>query len=205
MEFIHELYTWVVGWAHTPYSGMALFGIAFAESSFFPIPPDVLMIPIMIARPPVALLFAALATLASVMGGAFGFGIGKWGGQPVLRRFFSDEKVQVVQHYYNKYDIWAISIAGFTPIPYKVFTISAGAFELDFKRFMIASTIGRGGRFFLVGTLIMVFGEAIQAFIDQYFDLAAILFTILLLGGFYVLNMVGKRLQPAEAPEVGEL
>lgn len=200
MDLLHSLYEWVVAWAHTPYASIALFGIAFAESSFFPIPPDTLMIPLAISRPPAALLFAALATLASVLGGAFGYAIGKWGGQPVLRRLFAQEKIRMVQHYYHKYDVWAIGVAGFTPIPYKLFTISAGVFDLDFKRFMLASILGRGGRFFLVGGLIMVFGETIQWFIDEYFDLAAVAFTVLLIGGFYVLNVLGKRMKPLEAP-----
>lgn len=202
MELVHELYTWVVGWAGTPYAGVALFGIAFAESMIFPIPPDALMIPMMIAQPSLALVFAGIALVASVFGGIAGYGIGKKGGRPVMYRLFSDEKIRVVEHYYNKYDVWAISIAGFTPIPYKLFTISAGAFNLDLKRFMIASLIGRGGRFILVGGLIMLFGRQIQFFIDEYFDVAAIAFTVMLLGGFYVINVIGKRLQPAEAQNV---
>ncbi|MDQ7029787.1 MAG: YqaA family protein [Ardenticatenia bacterium] len=200
MELLRSLYDWVVAWAYTPYAGVALFGIAFAESSFFPIPPDVLMIPLAISRPPIALLFAALATVASVLGGVFGYVIGKLGGQPVLHRLFSEEKIRAVRHYYHKYDVWAIGIAGFTPIPYKLFTISAGVFDLDFKRFMLASLVGRGGRFFLVGGLIMIFGEAIQGFIDEYFDLLAIAFTLLLIGGFYVINVAGKR---AKSPVKG--
>lgn len=199
MEILRSLYDWVVAWAYTPYASVALFGIAFAESSFFPIPPDVLMIPLAISRPPFALLFATLATVASVLGGVFGYLIGKWGGQPVLHRLFSEEKIRTVQHYYHKYDVWAIGIAGFTPIPYKLFTISAGVFDLDFKRFMVASLLGRGGRFFMVGGLIMVFGEAIQGFIDEYFDLLAVAFTVLLIGGFYVINVVGKRVKPVKA------
>lgn len=206
MELVHELYNWVVAWAQTPYAGAALAGIAFAESIFFPIPPDALMIPVMIASPTFALGFATIALLASVFGGATGYAVGKKGGRPVMYRFFSDEKIRVVEHYYNKYDVWAISIAGFTPIPYKLFTISAGAFNLDFKRFMVASLVGRGGRFFLVGVLIMIFGEQIQFFLDEYFNVAAVAFTVLLLGGFYVLNVIGRRLQPEPAEvEVSEV
>ncbi len=204
MDLLRSLYEWVVAWAGTPYASVALFGIAFAESSFFPIPPDTLMIPLAISRPPLALVFATLATVASVLGGAFGYAIGKWGGQPVLHRFFNQEKVRMVQHYYHKYDVWAIGVAGFTPIPYKLFTISAGVFDLNFKRFMLASLLGRGGRFFLVGGLIMVFGETIQGFIDEYFDVAAVAFTVLLIGGFYVLNVLGKRMKPVEAQPEAE-
>ncbi|MFQ5858263.1 MAG: YqaA family protein, partial [Anaerolineae bacterium] len=176
-----------------PYGGVALFAIAFAESSFFPVPPDVLMIPLALAQTAKALLFAAVATAGSTLGGMFGFSIGDKGGRPLLRRLFKPEKIALVQGYYRRYDVWAVGLAGFTPIPYKLFTISAGAFGLDFKRFVLASIVGRGGRFFLVGLVITLFGEPVKAILDTYLELAVIAFAVLFVGGFYVINVLARR------------
>ena len=107
-----------------------------------------------------------------------------WGGRPVVDRLFSQEKIEFVEQKYQRYDVWAILIAALTPIPYKVFTVTAGMFRLHFGRFMLASLLGRGARFFAVGFLIALFGEPIAAFIDQYLDILFIVFMILLVGGF---------------------
>ena len=192
MEILRDLIEWTTSWATTPYGGVALFAIAFAESSFFPVPPDVLLIPLALAKTSWALLFAAVATLGSLAGGILGYFIGDKGGRPLLKRFFKPEKVALVQDYYRRYDVWAVGIAGFTPIPYKLFSISAGAFGLDLKRFVLASMVGRGGRFFLVGLAILVFGESVKAFLDEYFDFAVIAFAILFIGGFYAINLLAR-------------
>jgi membrane protein YqaA with SNARE-associated domain len=193
MEILRDLIEWTTSWATTPYGGVALFAIAFAESSFFPVPPDVLLIPLALAKTSWALLFAAVATLGSLAGGILGYFIGDKGGRPLLKRFFKPEKVALVQDYYRRYDVWAVGIAGFTPIPYKLFSISAGAFGLDLKRFVLASIVGRGGRFFLVGSAILVFGESVKAFLDEYFDFAVIAFALLFIGGFYAINVLARR------------
>ena len=193
MEILRDLMEWTTGWATTPYGGVALFAIAFAESSFFPVPPDVLLIPLALAKTSWALLFAAVATVGSLAGGILGYFIGDKGGRPLLKRFFKPEKVALVQGYYRRYDVWAVGIAGFTPIPYKLFSISAGAFGLDLKRFVLASIVGRGGRFFLVGLAILVFGESVKAFLDEYFDFTVIAFAILFIGGFYAINLLARR------------
>ncbi len=200
MEFLRDLVEWTAAWAHSPYGGAALFAIAFAESSFFPIPPDVLMIPLALARTGQALLFAAIATLGSAVGGILGFFIGDKGGRPLLRRFFKREKVDMVQHYYRRYDVWAVGMAGFTPIPYKLFSISAGAFGLDFKRFLLASFVGRGARFFLVGLVIALFGEPVKALLDTYFEVAVVAFALLLIGGIYIVNLLARRSTGWQAP-----
>lgn len=199
MEFLRDLVEWTAAWAHSPYGGAALFAVAFAESSFFPIPPDVLMIPLALARTAQALLFAAIATAGSTLGGIFGFFIGDKGGRPLLRRFFNREKVDMVQRYYRRYDVWAVGIAGFTPIPYKLFSISAGAFGLDFKRFLLASFVGRGARFFLVGLVIATFGEPVKAMLDAYFEVAVVAFALLLIGGIYVVNLLARRISGRQA------
>lgn len=192
-DILHGAVAWTVSWAETPYATWALFLIAFAESSFFPVPPDALMIPLALGAPERALWFALVCTLGSVAGGILGYWIGRWGGRPVLDRIFSQEKISLVQSQYRKYDIWAVGLAGFTPIPYKLFSISAGVFELDFKRFVIATILGRGGRFFLVGLLIFFFGETVGAWLEQYFELAAVLFAVLLVGGFWFVSYMGRR------------
>ena len=193
MEFLRDLIEWTAGWAASPYGGVALFAIAFAESSFFPVPPDVLLIPLALARTAWALLFAAIATGGSLAGGLLGYYIDDKGGRPLLQRFFKPEKVALVQNYYRRFDVWAVGIAGFTPIPYKLFSISAGAFGLDLKRFMLASAVGRGGRFFLVGLVILIFGEPVKVFLDEYFELAVVAFSVLLVGGFFVINLLARR------------
>ena len=193
MDIVHDLIAWVTHWADTPFGGIALVVIAFAESSFFPVPPDVLMIPLALAQTTKALFFAAAATAGSTLGGILGFFIGAKGGRPLLQRFFKPETIALVQNQYRQYDVWAVGLAGFTPIPYKLFSISAGAFGLDLKRFVLATIVGRGGRFFLVGLAILIFGEPMKAFLDENFDLAVVAFAVLFIGGFYAINLLARR------------
>ena len=183
-----RLYDWILHWAETPYGTWALFLLAFTESSFFPIPPDPLLIALAVARPQMALKFALVCSIGSVLGGCMGYLIG-WQfmagiGDRIVVLYGLSEKVAYIETMYNRYDAWAVAIAGFTPIPYKVFTIAAGAFQINFPVFVIASIASRSARFFLIGGLIRLFGEKIQAFIEKYFDILAITFTILLVGGF---------------------
>ena len=187
-----------MAWAESPYGPAALFAIAFAESSFFPVPPDVLLIPLSIANPSAALVFALVCTLGSVLGGILGHQVGMRGGRPIALKLFGEEKIMLVQRLYQRYDVWAILIAAFTPIPYKVFTVSAGVFELNFGRFVLASAIGRGARFFLVGGLIFAFGETIQHYISQYFELAVTLFAVLFVGGFILINAAARVIRRRE-------
>lgn len=198
LEPLYALKDWTVAWADSPYAVWALFGIAFAESSFFPIPPDALMIPMGFAASAAgnsahALTLAAVTTAGSFLGGMFGFQIGRWGGRPLLHRFFDAAKINLVQGAYRRFDVWAVGLAGFTPIPYKIFSISAGAFDLDFKRFLLATILGRGGRFFLVGAFIAVFGPAVQDLVSQYMEVAAVAFAALLVAGFWVVGYAGRR------------
>ncbi len=185
---LRRMYDWVIRWAETPYGDWALFVIAFAESSFFPIPPDVLLIALGIAIPKKSLRYALLCSVGSVLGGCFGYFIG-WQfmagfGDKIINLYGFGDKYSYIQDLFMKYDAWAIGIAGFTPIPYKIFTISAGAFKINFPIFLIASAISRSARFFLVGGLIYYFGPSIQIFINKYFDILAVAFTILLIAGF---------------------
>ena len=183
---------WVIAWAYTPYGGVALFINAVAESSFFPLPPDVLLIALSILRPPWAFGYAAICSVGSVIGGVLGYFLGLKGGRPLLRRLISEERIHFVERYYQKYDIWAVGIAGFTPIPYKAFTISAGAFGLDLKRFILVSLVSRSARFFLVGSMIFIFGETVKIYLTKYMDIVSIAFVALLILGFVVVHFFAK-------------
>lgn len=187
---LKRLYDWVLTWAHHRYAGLALFLLAFAESSIFPIPPDVLLIALALGIPTRAFRLAAITTLGSVLGGLAGYAIG-YGfmaslGQWILDVYNFHAQFDRIRALYLEYDIWAVAIAGFTPIPYKVFTIAAGAFEMDVWRFTLASLVSRGARFFLLAWLIHHYGIAIKGFIDRYFNLLTLLFMALLVG-FFVL------------------
>lgn len=189
---LRRLYDWVRHWAETPYGTWALFILAFCESSFFPIPPDVLLIALAVVLPRKSFRYAAVSALGSVLGAILGYLIG-WQfmgriGAPIIAFYGLGPKVAQIQSLYQQYDAWAIGIAGFTPIPYKLFTISAGMFEVNFAVFMIASILSRSARFFLVAGFIFVFGPSIQSFIDRYFNLLAIAFTVLLIGGFVLVK-----------------
>ena len=191
---LKKLYLWVLHWSETPYGGWALFFLAFAESSFFPIPPDVLLIALAVGKPEKSLRFAAVCAAGSILGGMLGYLIG-WQfmtavGVRIVDFYGLTEKIEYIETLYNQYDAWAVGIAGFTPIPYKVFTIAAGAFKINFMVFVLASAVSRSARFFLVGGLIYVFGPGIQAFIDKYFNLLAVVFTVLLVGSFFILKYI---------------
>ena len=189
---IRRLYDWVLSWADTKYGVPALFVLAFTESSFFPIPPDILLIALALSAPSRAFRFAAWCTLASVLGGLFGYFIGYalWAVfEPYLiNRVFSQENFDLVTAKYNEYGALAVFIAAFTPIPYKVFTVAAGVAKLNLFGFTGASILGRGGRFFLVALVIRLAGPRAKRWIDEYFNLATIVGTLLLIGGFLLIK-----------------
>ncbi len=197
MKFVRKLYDWVLHWAETPYGPLALFVLAFAESSFFPIPPDALLIALALGIRKKSFTFAAICTLASVLGALLGYGIGYyawWNGANEFSNLanfffanipgFTHEIFYNVKVLYDEWNFWIVFTAGFTPIPYKVFTITGGAFNINLLLFIIASIVSRAGRFFLVAFLIWKFGDQIKGFIDKYFNWLAIGFTVLLVGGF---------------------
>jgi len=192
--FIRRLYDWVLHWAETPYGSLALIILAFAESSFFPVPPDVLLIALAISIPEKSYLYALQTTVSSVIGGMLGYYIGMALmdiiGWRIIDFYNARQLFTELFKTFNDYNFWAVLIAAITPIPYKVFTISAGAAGANFGVFMLASIIGRSIRFFAVGTLIYFFGERIRNFIDKYFNLLSIVFMILLVGGFVLIKYV---------------
>ena len=194
MELVHNIVNWMVSWADTPYASLSLFILAFWESSFFPLPPDPLLIAMAIADPTRAPLYALICTAASVLGATLGYLIGRKGGRPVVNRLFKEKRVLAAERLYQRYDVWAVGAAAFTPIPYKVFTITAGIAGLRFWPFVLASVIGRGTRFFFIGLAVYFFGPAIQNAIDQYFELLTVSFLALVILGFITVKYGGEYL-----------
>ena len=192
--WVRSLYDWVVGLSERPNAVRTLFVIAFAESSFFPIPPDVLLIPLAIGNPRRALRFAALCTVGSSLGALLGYFLGlefyEVIGQRIVAFYSVGEQYERVQALYQQWDVVAIALAGFTPIPFKIFTITAGVFKINLITFTIVVVLSRGARFFLLGGLIWRFGPNIQNFVDRYFNLLVVLFSILLVGGFFIVKYV---------------
>ncbi len=189
---LRRLYDRTMSLAATPYAVWALAFVAFLESSVFPIPPDVLLIPMVLAARLKAFNYVLIATLASVAGGLLGYAIG-WGlwevvGQPVLELYGAMDKFEEFKQGYNEYGALIVFMAGLTPFPYKVITIASGAFGLDIMAFLVASILSRGGRFLIVGALLWRFGEPIKAFIEKYLGILTIVFCVLLVGGFVVLK-----------------
>jgi membrane protein YqaA with SNARE-associated domain len=198
---VKGIYQWVLSWAQSPYGAIALFILAFAESVFFPIPPDVLLIALALGAAAKSFRYALICTAGSVAGAFVGYGIGHFawltsGGEftAFANFFFNNIPGFTVALFNNikalflQWDFWIIFTAGFTPIPYKVFTITSGVFEINLFMFFIASLISRGARFFLIAYLIWKFGPGIKRFIDKYFNVLALGFTVLLIGGFFAIK-----------------
>ncbi|MDP3919621.1 MAG: YqaA family protein [Candidatus Omnitrophota bacterium] len=189
---LRRLYDWTLEQAQSKHAERALFLIAFAESSFFPLPPDILLIVMVLADRSKWLRYFLICLVGSVLGGIGGYFIGMSVWEVVHSWFFSyvfpESAFEKVRQLYVQHDFWAVFAAGFTPIPYKVFTIAAGAASLDIPRFILASICGRGGRFILVAFLLHRFGLPIRSFIEKYFNLVTLVFMGLLVGGFILIK-----------------
>ncbi|HKY95807.1 MAG TPA: YqaA family protein [Kiloniellales bacterium] len=189
---LRRLYDWTLSLSARPGALWALAAVAFIESSIFPIPPDVLIIPMVLAARGRAWLIAGTATVASVLGGFAGYGIGYFLfqeiGQPIIDFYGYGEEFVAFRDRYNAWGFWIVAAAGFTPFPYKVITIASGAFELDLMTFAVASVASRGARFFLVAALLHRFGPPIKAFIERYLGLLTAIFFVLLIGGFVAIK-----------------
>ena len=175
MEFFHDLTIWFQGFAESDWAIFVLALGAFEESTFSPIPPDPLLIPMSVLNPSLAIWFGVVATISSVMGAIVGHWLGSRFGRPLLHRMMSEGSVRSAESLFDKYGAWAVLVAAVTPIPYKVFTILAGVLGLDMKRFILVSLIGRGARFMSLGVLLFLFGEEIQIYIDRHFQKLSIL------------------------------
>lgn len=189
---VRRFYNWVLEWVQKPQGVWILFLLAIAESSFFPIPPDVFLIVLAIATPKRAFRYAAICSVGSVLGGVIGYGLGMLFmdsvGFRIVDFYGLADKYTVVQDMYRHYDAWAVGAAGFTPLPYKLFTITAGAFQIDFWTFLFASIVSRTARFFLVAGFIYRFGAPVRYFIERYFNLLSILFVVLLALGYLLIK-----------------
>ncbi|WP_295990903.1 VTT domain-containing protein [uncultured Alistipes sp.] len=199
MNIAKRTYDWMLSWGNSRWGAFALFCFAFAESSFFPIPPDVLLIALCLGAAARSFRFAAICTAGSILGAIAGYGIGffLWqntaGEYTALAQFFFDhvftiEAFERVGALYDRYNFWIVFTAGFTPLPYKLFTVTGGLFHINFAMFLVASVISRGMRFFLIALLIWKFGAPIKSFIDRYFNLLAVAFTVLLVGSFVLVS-----------------
>ena len=191
-KWLKQLKEWVESFSNKPNSQVALFLFAFAEASFFPIPPDVLLIAMGFSVPKKAFRFAIICTLGSLSGAVLGYCIGWFFsdlGHDMINFFDpSQHSVHKIRAWFDEYGFGGILLAAVTPIPFKVFTIASGLFHYNFALFMIASLIGRSFRFFLVSALFYFFGKKIKPFIDKNFEVLSIVFALLLIGGFIVLK-----------------
>jgi membrane protein YqaA with SNARE-associated domain len=189
---LQRLYDWTMRLAATPHALPALAAISFIESSFFPIPPDVLMIPMVLATRRRAWWIAAVCTAASVAGGFLGYAIGYFGfdaiGRPILEFYGAMDKYAAVKETFDHWGAWFIIIKGMTPIPYKLVTIFSGAVHFDLLQFAFSSLISRALRFFLLAALLWRFGEPIRSFIEERLTLVTTAFVAALVGGFVVLR-----------------
>ena len=190
---IKRLYNWVLSWSDSRWGWLALFIIALFEASWFPLPPDVLLIALCLGATKKSFRFATICLTGSILGAALGYCIGHFlwmtpAGEPTAianffyENIFSIESFNNVGNLYDKYNFWIVFTAGFTPLPFKLFTIAGGMFDINFVMFIIASIVSRGMRFFLIGWLIWRYGAPIKSFIDKYFNLLATLFTVILIG-----------------------
>lgn len=189
---LRRAYDWVLSWADSRYGAVALFLLAFAESSFFPIPPDVLLMALALGARKKSLYFALICSIGSVLGGLAGYAIGAFAfdaiGRPIIEFYGAADKYDSIGKLYEEHGFWIVFLAGFTPIPYKVITIAGGVFKISLLPFTVASIVGRSARFFLVAGLIHAFGEPVKAFIDKWFNLLTVVFSVLLIGGFVLLK-----------------
>lgn len=192
MSIIRKIYDKMLELSEGKGAMFALFAVAFAESSFFPIPPDIMLIPMVLAVPSKAWRIALLATVASVIGGYFGYGIGIFlfdtVAEPLLRFYGYLEKFQEFENYYHEYGAWIVFGAGLTPFPYKIITIASGAVHLDLLVFTVASVLARGGRFFVVAWLLKKYGAPMKTFIEKNLGWLSVLFFVLLIGSFVLLK-----------------
>jgi len=191
---MRRLYDWMMAKAGSPHAPHALFWVSFIESSFFPIPPDVMLVPMVLANRLKAWWYATIATVGSVIGGVFGYLIGYFFfeqvGQPILELYGKAESFQTFVDWFNEWGVWILIIKGMTPFPYKVLTITAGVTHMPIVEFMVASIIARAMRFYLVAALLYFFGEPIREFIEKRLSLVTTVFVVLLVLGFVAIRYV---------------
>lgn len=195
-HWLRQSYEWTLKWAEHRRSLHALAVLAFTESIFFPVPADVLLMVMGAARPKRALFYGAVCSFASVLGGVAGYLLGSLAWEIVDSFFFtfvfSEATFNKVGLLFEQNAFWAVFTAAFTPIPFKVFTVAAGAFEISFVPFLLAALVGRPLRFMAVSTLLYFFGAPVRYYVEKYFNLLSVLFTILLIGGFLLIKWMAE-------------
>ncbi len=195
LSWLRRLYDWTLSWADHPSAKYALFFIALVESSVFPIPPDILLIALALGQPKSALRFAAITTAGSTVGAVVGYGIGflLWAsvGQPIIEFYGLTSQYLKAEDWFAVYGVAIVLIAGFSPIPFKVITIAAGAFGLAFIPFILAALASRGARFFLEAAILRWGGDRLRSFVEKHFELMTILITLLVVAGFVVIWAMG--------------
>lgn len=193
-KIMRKVYDWTIHWSKTKYAKVSLFLLAFAESSFFPIPPDVLLIAMTVAHKYKWWIYASLATAGSVLGGILGYYIGlglyESVGKPIVEFYHLGKFFEIVETKYDENTFLAVFTAAFTPIPYKMFTIAGGIFNVSMVEFVTGSLLGRAGRFFAVALILRIFGSKISNLIEKYFDIFSLAFMALLIGGFIITRLL---------------
>jgi membrane protein YqaA with SNARE-associated domain len=200
---MRHIYAWVLTWAYSRYAPLALFILAFAESVFFPVPPDILLIALVLGYSRKAFIYASYCTLGSVSGAMAGYLIGHFAWINQSGDFtgfanvffdnipgFSIDLFNSIKELYSRWDFWIIFTAGFAPVPYKLFTVTAGVFEINLLLFVVASLVSRGARFFILTVLLWEYGNSIKHFIEKYFNMLALAFTVCLLGAIVIVKFV---------------
>ena len=194
MKIFRKLYDWTLSKSSKKEATWFLSIVSFTESSFFPIPPDIILIPMILAKKTKAFFYASICTLSSVIGGIFGYFIGfllfNSIGIQLVNFYNLAEEVGEFKNYYNSYGSWIVIIAGFTPFPFKVITISSGLFQLNFIIFVLCSIISRGARFYLISGLLYLFGDNIRLLIDKYFNFLTVLFFVILIGSILIIKIL---------------
>ena len=194
MKLLRKIYDWTILKSRHPRAKLFLSIISFSESSFFPIPPDIILIPMVIANKAKALWYAFITTISSVLGGILGYCIGYFFystiGTKIVSYYSLNDQFFLFESLYSSYGIWIVLGAGFTPFPYKFITIASGVFNLNIFLFILVSLVGRGLRFYIIAVLLKVFGKYIENYIDKYFNLLTIVFFILLIGIFVLIKFI---------------
>lgn len=193
MDFLASIVDWLVSWSNSPYAPLVLFAISFLDSAAVFLPPEPLLIAMAVARPNLAPLYAAIATVSSLLGATITYYVGRLGGRPLAERFVKRERIETAEDFFQDHGAITTGIAAFTPVPYPVFALAAGISYLGVWRFVAASLVGRGARFFGMGLAIFFFGPAIRTFLEQYLGWATVIAGILIVGVYVISRYFNTR------------
>lgn len=195
MEFLSNVTDWLVSWSNSPYGPLVLFVSSFIDSSSIPVPPEPLLIAMSVSQPNLAILYAAIATVSSVLGATLTYFVGRLGGRPLAERFVARKRVETAEDFFQDHGTLTVGLAAFTPLPYPVFALAAGIAHLGVWRFVLASLAGRGARFFGMGVAIFFFGAAIQRFLERNLTLATVIVGIALVLVYLVSRYYSARFE----------